>query len=100
MKSVACRSSLLSRSACGGSGSARRITGWAALLASRRVLAAGIERVSSLLSTALAEGSVRERFANLGVHPEPSTAAQLRDVIRAETTRWGDVVRSQGIRLE
>jgi len=76
------------------------ITGWAALLAARNVPAAGVERFSGLLRQALGEPGVRERFAGFGVTPESSTPKQLRDFLRAEIARWGEVVASAGIRVE
>jgi tripartite-type tricarboxylate transporter receptor subunit TctC len=76
------------------------ITGWAAMLAAKNVPAAGIERFGALLRTALADAGVRDKFAAFGVTPEPATPAQLRDFLRSETARWGDVVRSRGIKLE
>jgi tripartite-type tricarboxylate transporter receptor subunit TctC len=76
------------------------VTGWAAMLAGKAVPAAGIERFSALLRSALGDAGVREKFAAFGVTPEPATPAQLRDFLRAETARWGDVVRSRGIKLE
>lgn len=76
------------------------VTGWAALLAGRNVPAAGVERFSALLRQALAERSVRERFAAFGVTPEVATPAQLRDYLRSEVDRWGELVRSNGIKVE
>lgn len=76
------------------------ITGWAALLAAKNVPAAGIERFGTLLRAALGDAGVRDKFAAFGVTPEPATPAQLRDFLRSETARWGDVVRSRGIKLE
>ncbi|MEO7150775.1 MAG: tripartite tricarboxylate transporter substrate binding protein [Burkholderiaceae bacterium] len=76
------------------------ITGWAALLAGKRVPAAGIDRLSALLAAALADPGVRDRFATLGVAPEVAAPAQLREFLRSETARWGDVVKSRNIRLE
>jgi tripartite-type tricarboxylate transporter receptor subunit TctC len=76
------------------------ITGWAALFAARNVPAAGVERLGTQLRAALQQESVRERFAGFGVTPEIATPAQLRDFIAAETARWGDVVKSRGIKLE
>ncbi len=76
------------------------ITGWAALFAARNVPAAGVERLGTQLRAALQQDSVRERFAGFGVTPEIATPAQLRDFIASETARWGDVVKSRGIKLE
>lgn len=76
------------------------ITGWAALLAARNVPPAGVERFGTLLRQALGEPGVRERFAAFGVTPEATTPQQLREFLQAEIARWGDVVRSQGIKTE
>jgi len=76
------------------------ITGWAALFAAHKVPAAGVERFSVQLREVLAEASVRERFVGLGVEPWPSTAGELREFMRKETQRWGEVVRTSDIRLE
>jgi tripartite-type tricarboxylate transporter receptor subunit TctC len=76
------------------------ITGWAAMLAAKNVPASGIERFGTLLRAALGDAGVRDRFAAFGVTPEIATPAQLRDFLRAETARWGEVVRSRGIKLE
>lgn len=76
------------------------ISGWAALFAARRVPAAGIERLSPLLGAALAETSVRERFAVFGVEAQASTPAELAAYVKQESARWGEVVRDSGIKLE
>lgn len=76
------------------------ISGWAALFAAKKVPPAGIARLEKLLREALDTHAVRERFAGFGVTPEASTPDQLRDFVRSETTRWADVVRSRGIKLE
>ena len=76
------------------------ISGWAALFAARKVPAAGLERLEKLLREAMDTPAVRERFASFGVTPSASTPSQLREYVRNETARWGDVVRSRGIKLE
>ena len=76
------------------------ITGWAAVFSAKNVPTAGVERFSALLRAALQETSTREKFAAFGVTPEVSTPAQLREFIASETARWGDVVKSRGIKLE
>lgn len=76
------------------------ISGWACVMAARNVPAAGVDRLNGLLRQVLEEPGVRERFVALGLTPESGTPQQLRDFIKAEMTRWGDVVQSQGIRIE
>lgn len=76
------------------------ITGWACVMAARNVPAAGIERLNGLLREQLADASLRERFAALGLTPESGTPQQLREFVKTEMARWGDVVQSQGIKTE
>lgn len=76
------------------------ITGWAALFAARNVPAAEVDRMSQLLSQALAQPQVREKFAVFGVSPEQATPSQLATFIMAEIRRWADVVASRGIKLD
>jgi tripartite-type tricarboxylate transporter receptor subunit TctC len=76
------------------------IEGWAALFAAKDVPAAGVQRMEQALRQALADPTVKERLASLGVEPRPGTQAQLRDYVKSETARWGDVVRSRNIKLD
>jgi len=76
------------------------IMGWAGLFASKSVPAAGVQRVEQLLRQALAEPGVEERLAALGVHAEPSTAAELNDLVNREVERWTMVGRESNIKLE
>ena len=76
------------------------ISGWAALFAAKKVPAAGVELLAKQLREALGDQSVRERFDGFGVTPSASTPAQLREYVSNETARWGDIVRSRGIKLE
>ncbi len=75
------------------------VTGWAALFAGPKVPPAGVARYEQLLRQALADPGVKERFAAFGVSAEASTAAELRDFVRSETSRWGDVIRASAIKL-
>ena len=76
------------------------IEGWAALFAARDLPADGVARLSALLQQALADAGVKERFAAFGVEAVSGTPQALRDFLRSETGRWGEVVRGRGIKLE
>lgn len=76
------------------------ITGWAALFAAKNVPSAEVERMSTLLRQALAQPATKEKFASFGVSPEIATPAQLNVFIQNETSRWADVVKSRGVKLE
>ena len=75
------------------------IKGWAAMFAAKDVPAIGVEHMERLLQEAIADPAVRKRFVSFGVDPEPSSRAALRDYVRNEIARWGEVVRSRGIKL-
>ena len=76
------------------------IEGWAALFAARDVPQAGVERTEAALRQALGDATVRERFDGFGVTPAPGGRLALRDYVKAEIERWGEVVRTRGIKME
>ena len=76
------------------------ITGWAALFAAKNVPSAEVERMSTILRQALAQPATKEKFASFGVSPEMATPAQLNVFIQNETSRWADVVKSRGVKLD
>ncbi|WP_137177936.1 tripartite tricarboxylate transporter substrate binding protein [Roseomonas sp. AR75] len=74
--------------------------GWAALLAAKGVPEAGLAKLEAALQTALRSEPVKARFAAFGVTPVISTRAGLAQYLREEYERWGEVVRSRGIRAQ
>lgn len=76
------------------------VQGWAALLAAKGVPPEGLARVEAQLAAALASDTVKKRFADFGVTPVTSSRAGLTDYLKSEATRWGNVVRSRGLRAE
>ncbi len=74
--------------------------GWAALLATKGIPEDGLAKLEKLLDEALASPRVRERFAAFGVAPVVSGRAKLRDYLVSEGDRWGQVVRTRGIKAE
>lgn len=81
-------------------GDAFVIDGWAALFAARQVPRTGVERLDDLLRQALADADVRQRFERFGVSAAPADSAALKAFVRAETERWGSLIRSRGIKLD
>jgi tripartite-type tricarboxylate transporter receptor subunit TctC len=59
-----------------------------------------VERVNATMNAILAEPGFRAHFLELGFEPMGGTPAELAEVIRSETTRWGEVIRAAGIRIE
>ena len=73
--------------------------GWAALLAAKGIPEEGLARLETLLNQALRSQRVRERFTAFGVAPVISGRAELRKFLAAEQARWGEVIRSRGIKV-
>ena len=62
------------------------------------------KEIVTTLNKALAEGlataETKEAFAKIGAEPAPNTPEQFAEYIRAETARWGKVIRDAKITLE
>ena len=59
-----------------------------------------IDRLNSELHKALAAADLKERLANAGVEPLVNTPEQFAAFIRDETTRYAQVVKAAGIKLQ
>ncbi|HMC14461.1 MAG TPA: tripartite tricarboxylate transporter substrate binding protein [Albitalea sp.] len=56
--------------------------------------------LSKALLTALDSTPVKARLQVLGVEPTPGTPAQMANYARSERDKWGQVIRSTGIKLD
>lgn len=74
--------------------------GWQALFANRSVPAPAVDRLRGLLREALADPAIASRIAGFGLLPANRDAAAFADLFREEYRRWGEVVRTRGIRAE
>ena len=59
-----------------------------------------VVRMNQILVKGLRDPEVIERFAGIGAEVLPSTPEEFSAFIRAEYARWGEVIRSAGIKLE
>lgn len=59
-----------------------------------------IARLNAAITGVLGQPEVRARFAELGLETAAGTPAQFNQWIRAESDRWGRVIREQRITLE
>jgi tripartite-type tricarboxylate transporter receptor subunit TctC len=73
---------------------------WVGLLAPARTPHEIIARLNAEVVTILALPEMKARFAELGYETVGSTPAQFDRWIRAETERWGKVIRAQKITLD
>lgn len=67
---------------------------WYAMFAPAGTPAAIVSRLSGALVKALESTDVRDRLKALGVDPWPGSSEELRDLLRADIERYGDVVRT------
>jgi tripartite-type tricarboxylate transporter receptor subunit TctC len=59
-----------------------------------------LARLNTELNKALGDPAVNKRFADFGIEPVPGTPAQFRQLARAESVKWGRVIRTGKIELE
>ena len=73
---------------------------WYAVFLPHRTPAAIVNRLHAVLVKILLSPEIERQFAQNGVEPANSTPQQLAAYMRAETERWGKVIRTSDIRLE
>jgi tripartite-type tricarboxylate transporter receptor subunit TctC len=73
---------------------------WFVLVAPRGTPDAIVTRVSAEVDRILKKPDVVERFRGLGAEPVGGTPAELARFIAAETTKWKEVVRISGAKVD
>lgn len=73
-------------------------TPWYAVVAPAGTPADIIARLSGEFAKALNAADVRERFAQLGLVPTPSTPTELAQLIHAEAQLWGRLIKMIGVK--
>jgi len=73
---------------------------WVGMLAPAKTPRAIVVQLNAALVKVLAQPEMKTRFAELGYETVGSTPAQFDQWIRAETERWGKIIRTQKIALE
>lgn len=76
---------------------AAEATSWGAVMAPSGTPAPAIERLNAVLLEALALPAVRQRLTQVGAEAVTSSPAELAAYLRAETEKWGRVVREARI---
>src|SRR2546428_445549 len=59
-----------------------------------------LQRLSETARHALARSEVAARLQQIGIEPRPMSPAQFAGFIRAETEKWGDIIRRSGAKAE
>jgi len=73
---------------------------WFVLVAPAGTPAAIVNRLSSEIDRILKKPDVVERFKGLGADPVGGTPEQLAKFIAAETTKWQQVVKASGAKID
>jgi len=73
---------------------------WFALVAPTRTPPAVVRRLHTAIQEAAQMTDVLTALANQGSEPAALSEDQLRDFIREEVVKWGEVVRAAGVKLE
>jgi tripartite-type tricarboxylate transporter receptor subunit TctC len=72
--------------------------GWFGVLAPAGTSAAVVSKVNADITRAIQIPEVVQRFADLGVYPEPGSPQAAAEFMRAERTLWAKAVRDAGIK--
>jgi len=59
-----------------------------------------VNRLNTELNKAFSDPSVQKRFAEYGMEAMPGSPEQFRALARAESQRWGPVIKTAGIKLD
>ncbi|MDP1534940.1 MAG: tripartite tricarboxylate transporter substrate-binding protein, partial [Rubrivivax sp.] len=73
---------------------------WYALFAPAKTPAATVAEINAAVRRALATPALRERLLNSGTEPAPSTPQELAALLKRDTDKWAQLIRSKKIKAE
>jgi tripartite-type tricarboxylate transporter receptor subunit TctC len=73
---------------------------WHAITAPPKTPPDIVDKLNAAANAAMRDPTLRERFAALSIGPGGGTPAEASAFVKAETQRWGDVIRKAGIAPE
>jgi tripartite-type tricarboxylate transporter receptor subunit TctC len=73
---------------------------WFGLVAPARTPPAIVERLAAETAVAVKDAEMQKRFGELGARLVGNTPAEFARLVVEERARWGDVIRSAGIKLQ
>lgn len=74
-------------------------TGWFGVVAPAGTPAAVVNRLNAEITGALKDEKIRESMRNMGVEPAPSKPEAFEAYMRAETAKWGKVIKQANIKI-
>jgi tripartite-type tricarboxylate transporter receptor subunit TctC len=73
---------------------------WSGVIAPAAVPRPIIDKLNAAINRAIASQTFRDRFASIGDEPAGGSPEDFAEVIRADSAKWGDVIRRAGARLD
>jgi tripartite-type tricarboxylate transporter receptor subunit TctC len=73
---------------------------WYALFAPAKTPPARIEQINAAVRRVLTSEPYRQRLLDSGAEPMPSTPEQLGALVKADTAKWGRIIRDKKIKAE
>src|SRR5262245_59924018 len=73
---------------------------WSGVIAPAGVPRPIIDRLNAAINGAIQSPTFRDRFAVIGDEPAGGTPEEFAELIRADSAKWGEVVRRSGARLD
>jgi tripartite-type tricarboxylate transporter receptor subunit TctC len=73
---------------------------WYGVVAPAGTPAAIVGRLERALADAFADGGLGKRLETAGADPAPANADSFQRLIEADNTRWKDIVRRRGLRID
>lgn len=74
--------------------------GWFGIVAPAATPDPIVDKFNAALVEALKDPAIQTTLRGLGVEPAPTTPKAFGDYIKSETAKWGQVIRTAGIKLE
>ena len=75
-------------------------TGWFGVVAPAGTPQAVVNRLNAEITAALGDEQIKASMRNLGVEPAPTRPEVFEAYIRAETAKWGKVIRQASIKID
>ncbi|QJR11343.1 hypothetical protein DSM104443_02418 [Usitatibacter rugosus] len=73
---------------------------WVGIFAPAKTPKAIVDKLQREIAAALQTPAVRDRYAVLGIDPVGNTPEQFTEQVKKDLARWGEVVKSAGIKIE
>lgn len=73
---------------------------WAGLVAPASLPSGAVDRLNAEVAAALAEPGLAQRFSQMGIYLQTSSASAFKGWIQQEIPKWADVVRRSNIKME